>query len=142
LLGVLPPGKEYYWERYYPDLDENPHVAAYKSGVKFKKPESPFGIGGGAGGASATQSLDKMLEEANINAPNLERLNNNFQRFGETVNQMKDITDVTAATGTYSQSARDAAAALSEMKDTFLGASRTMQSFNEASDSTTQFHDQ
>jgi gliding motility-associated protein GldL len=141
LLGILPPGKEYYWERYYPDLDENPHVAAYKAGVPFKKPAAPFGMAG-AGGASATQSLDKMLEEANINAPNLERLNNNFQRFGETVNQMKDITDVTAATGTYSQSAREAAEALSAMKETFLGASRTMNAFNEASESTTQFHSQ
>jgi gliding motility-associated protein GldL len=55
---------------------------------------------------------------------------------------MKDITDVTAATGTYSQSAREAADALWQMKDTLLGASNTMQSFNNAADSTTQFHQQ
>lgn len=142
LLGILPPHKDYYWERYYPNIDENPHVEAYKTGVKFKKPDVAIGSGGGAGGGSATASLDKMLEDANINAPNLSRLNENFQRFGQTVNQMKDISDVTAATGTFTQGAREAADALGQMKDTFLGASNTMQSFNDAADSTVQFHSQ
>jgi len=141
LLGLLPPHKDYYWERYYPNLDENPNVEAYKKGVKFKPPVAPLGGGSGAGD-SATLSLDKMLEEANINTPNLKRLNDNFQRFSQTVDQMKDITDVTAATGTYSQSAREAADALGQMKDTFLGASNTMSSFNNAADSTAQFHQQ
>lgn len=139
LLGILPPAADYYWERYYPNLDENPHVEAYKTGIKFV-PSNMLGVSNKSG--SATASLDKMLEEANINAPNLQRLNDNFSRFGQTVEQMKDITDVTAATGTYSQSAREAAEALGQMKDTFLGASNTMQSFNNAADSTTQFHQQ
>lgn len=142
LLGLLPPHKDYYWERYYPGLDENPHVEAYKKGVKFKPPTTALGEGGSGGGSSSTASLDKMLDEANINPANLKRLNENFQRFGNTVDQMKDITDVTAATGAYSQSAREAAEALGQMKDTFVGASATMNSFNSAADSTAQFHQQ
>lgn len=140
LLGVLPPGKEYYWERFYPNLDENPHVEAYRKGIKFEPKDFAIGAGGAAG--SATASLDKMLDEANINVPNLQRLNDNFNKFGQTVNQMKDITDVAAATGAYSQSALAASDALGQMKDTFLGAANTMQSFNEASESTAQFHSQ
>lgn len=142
LLGILPPAKEYYWERYYPNLDENPHVEAYRKGIKFEPNDIMLGAGGSGSGSSATASLDKMLEEANINVPNLQRLNDNFNKFGQTVDQMKDITDVAAATGTYSQSALEAADALGQMKDTFLGASNTMQSFNEATESTTQFHNQ
>ena len=141
LLGLLPPHKDYYWERYYPNLDENPHVEAYKKGVKFKPPVSALGEAGSKSD-SATLSLDKMMEDANITTPNLKRLNENFQRFGQTVEQMKDITDVTAATGTYSQSAREAADALGKMKDTFVGATNTLQSFNNAADSTAQFHQQ
>jgi gliding motility-associated protein GldL len=140
LLGILPPHKDYYWERYYPNLDENPHVEAYRKGVKFAVPNTPLGAGGS--GSNATASLDKMLEEANINAPNLKRLNENFQKFGHTVEQIKDITDVTAATGTYSQSAREAADALGKLKETYTGAVATMQSFNSASESTAQFHQQ
>lgn len=141
LQGILPPHKDYYWERYYPNLDENPHVEAYKKGIKFQPPTAALGASAQAGG-SATASLDKMLEEANINAPNLKRLNDNFQRFGQTVDQIKDITDVTAATGSYSQSAREAADALGKMKETFVGATGTLQSFNNAAESTGQFHQQ
>lgn len=141
LQGILPPHKDYYWERYYPNLDENPHVEAYKKGIKFQPPTAALGSAGGSG-SSATASLDKMLEEANINAPNLKRLNDNFLRFGQTVDQIKDISDVTAATGSYSQSAREAADALGKMKETFVGATGTLQSFNNAAESTAQFHQQ
>jgi len=140
LLGLLPPHKDYYWERYYPNLDENPHVEAYKKGVKFTPPTAA--IGSSASSSNSTAHMDKMLEEANLNPANLKRLGDNFQSFNNTVNQMKDITDVTAATGSYSQSAREAADALGQMKDTFIGATSTMQSFNNAADSTAQFHEQ
>jgi gliding motility-associated protein GldL len=139
LLGVLPPHKDYYWERYYPNLDENPHVEAYRKGVKFQVPATPLGAGGSA---SATASLDKMLEEAQINPTNLRRLNENFSRFSTTVEQMKDITDVTAATGAYTTAARETAAALGDMKTTFQGATQTMNVFNSASEDAARFHNQ
>ncbi|HXS35622.1 MAG TPA: gliding motility protein GldL [Flavipsychrobacter sp.] len=131
-LGLLPPPKDYYWERYYPNLDENPHVEAYRKGVKYD----------GGAKASSSASLDKMLEEAQINPANLRRLNENFQRFGQTVSQIKDMTDVTTATAEYSNSAREAANALGQMKTTFVGATQTMESFNNAAEDTTKFHQQ
>jgi len=143
LLGILPPHKDYYWERYYPHLDENPHVEAYRKGVKFQTP--PIGqIGGGGGNSShaATAQLDKMLEEAEINPANLRRLSENFNRFGQTVEQMRDISDVAAATGTYTSAARETADALGQLKVTFQGASRTMSEFNSAAEDTAQFHKQ
>lgn len=139
LLGILPPHKDYYWERYYPGLDENPHIEAYKKGIKFQ-PTPISGIGGG--GSSATASLDKMLEEANMNPANLKRLNDNFVKFGETVSQVKDITHVTAATNDYAAKAKEATTALGQMKDTFLGATATLNSFNNAADETSKFHNQ
>ncbi len=141
LLGILPPHKDYYWERYYPNLDENPHVEAYRKGVKFQVPAMAIGSGGG-GSSSATASLDKMLEEAQINPANLRRLNENFSRFGQTVEQMKDITDVTAATGAYTTAARETATALGQMKTTFQGATETMGVFNNASADAAKFHQQ
>lgn len=132
MLGLLPPHHDYYWERFYPDITENPHVEAYRKGIKIHKP----------GGDTSSKSLDKMMEEAQINPANLKRLSDNFQRFGQTVEQMKDITEVTSATGAYSQSAREAATALGDMKDTFVGATKTMSAFNDAAEDTTKFHDQ
>jgi gliding motility-associated protein GldL len=138
MLGVLPPHKDYYWERYYPDLDENPHVEAYRKGIKFE----PTPMDGIKKKGSASASLDKMLEDAQINPANLRKLNDNFQRFGLVVDQVKDISDVTASTNEYSKSAREAATALTEMKGTFAGASQTMGAFNSAAEDTAKFHQQ
>lgn len=139
MLGILPPHKDYYWERYYPDIDKNPHVEAYRKGKKFE----PLAINGMAGGnSSATASLDKMLEEAEINPANLKRLNDNFNRFNSTVDQVKDISSVADATNEYSSKAREAATALTTMKDTFMGASNTLSSFNNAANETAKFHEQ
>lgn len=132
MLGILPPHKDYYWERYYPNIDESPAVEAYLKGVKLEAGPKGF----------STKSLDQMLEEAQITPANLRKLNENFQRFGQTVDQIKDITDVTSATGQYSQSAREAAVALDQMKTTFAGATQTMASFNNAAEDTTKFHQQ
>lgn len=141
LLGILPPHKDYYWEKYYPGIDENPHVEAYKKGVKFQP--TPVNLGGGSGsGSNATAALDKMLEEANINPANLKKLNENFQKFGDTVNQVKDIANVTVATNEYANKAKEASSALGQMKDTFMGAANTLASFNNAADETARFHAQ
>lgn len=141
MLGILPPHKDYYWERYYPDLDKNPHVEAYRKGKKFD-PMPINGIGGGGAGSSATASLDKMLEEANITPANLSRLNDNFNRFNTTVDQVKDMSGMAEATNEYSARAREASSALVEMKDTFMGASSTLASFNNAAGETAKFHEQ
>jgi len=139
LLGVLPPHKDYYWERFYPNITENPQVEAYKKGIKF----TPQNLSvGGAGGGSATAQLDKMLEDAEINPANLRRLNDNFTKFGETVNQVKDFSNVVAATNDYTTKTKEAANALGQMKDTFVNASTAMASFNNASEDTAKFHGQ
>jgi len=134
MLGLIPPHKDYYWERFYPNITESPHAEAYRKGVRYDQIAKP--------GEPPTKALDKMLEEAQINTPNLKRLNENFQNFNKAVDQIKDMSDVTSATGAYSQSARDAAEALGEMKTTFVGASKTMSAFNEAAEDTAKFHDQ
>jgi len=139
LLGLLPPHPDYYWERFYPDITENPHVEAYRKGIKHV---GAHGAAPGKPGDSPTKSLDKMMEEAQITTPNLKRLSENFDKFNKTVSQMKDMSDVTAATATYSQSAKDAATALTAMKDTFAGATKTMSAFNSAADDTSKFHSQ
>lgn len=141
ILGLLPPHKDYYWERYYPNLDENPVVEGYKKGVKFVPPAQPLGAAGAAGSGSGA-AFDKMLDEADLKADYFKSLKSNFDKFGSTVSQMRDLTDVTAATSAFSQSAREAATSLGQMKETFVGASGTMKSFNAAAEDTAKFHTQ
>lgn len=135
LLGILPPHKDYYWERYYPDLDKNPHVEAYQKGIKMAKPELP-------GSGSATAALDKMFEDANVNKSAIERLGQGLQNFTRTLEEIKDVSGAVAATSQYASVTKEAVAELSKLKDTYAGAAETLRSFNEASESTHQFHNQ
>jgi len=93
-------------------------------------------------GNPALASMDKMLQEAEINPANLKRLSDNFQKFGGTVEKMSDITDAAAATADYTSKTKEAATALGSMKDAYVSAANTVQHFNNAADSTRQFHEQ
>ena len=96
----------------------------------------------GTGGNPALASMDKMLQEAEINPANLKRLSESFSRFGSTVEKISDIADVSAATTEYTSKTKEAANALGQMKDAYLSAAGTAKSFNEAANSTHQFHEQ
>lgn len=133
MLGLLPPHKDYYWEKIYPGLDVSPEEEHFKKiGKKAGTPDS----------MSPMAAFDKMMEEASINPTNLGKLNANFQKFGQVVDEIKDISNVTAATNEFSDSARGAAGALGQMSETFSGATRTMSAFNNAADDTMTFHKQ
>ncbi len=142
MLGLLPPHHDYYWERFYPNITASPMVEAYKKGLKYDGHGGGHGVEAHKSGESATKSLDKMMEDAQITPASMKRLSDNFTNFGKTVEQMKDITNITSSTEAYSKGAREAAEALGQMKTTFVGATATMGAFNDAAGDTAKFHDQ
>jgi gliding motility-associated protein GldL len=93
-------------------------------------------------GNPALNNLDKMMQEADITPTNLKKLSEGFNKLGTTVNQMKDVSDVVAATNDYAAKTKEAAGALGQMKDAYQKSASTMAVFNEASESTKQFHTQ
>lgn len=97
---------------------------------------------GAAAGNPALNNLDKMMQEADITPTNLKKLSEGFNKLGTTVNQMKDVSDVVAATNDYASKTKEAAGALNQMKDAYVKSASTMAVFNEASESTKQFHNQ
>ncbi len=111
-------------------------------GGEMKEIAEAFKGGAVSGGNPALASMDKMLQDAAINPANLQRLGENFSKFGLTVEKMSDIADITAATGDYTAKTKAAAQALDTVKDAYLGAANTAQTFNEAADSTRHFHTQ
>jgi gliding motility-associated protein GldL len=91
---------------------------------------------------SSLNSLDKMMTEADITPTNLRKLSEGFQKFGTSVNQIKDVSDVVTATSDYTAKTKEATGALGLMKDAYTKSAATMQSFNDASESTKLFHGQ
>ena len=87
-------------------------------------------------------SLDAAMAKADITPANLNRLGENFKKLNTTVTNMNDITDVVAATGDYTARTKEVTAALSQVKDAYVGAANSVGAFNQASDGAKIFHDQ
>jgi len=135
---MVPPPEEPHWQRYFPNINEHPDVEKARTG-KFEV--TPLALGN-SGGNPALTKMEDMLREADITPANLGRLGENFKKLGGTVDQMSDITDMVSATGDYTSKTREAAHALGQMKDAYVGAATSIQHFNAAADGTKQFHEQ
>lgn len=93
-------------------------------------------------GNPALQTMDKMLQDADITPVNLKRLGDNFQKLGTTVSQIGEVGDVVKSTSDFSARTKEATSAMGAMKDAYVNSANTMTSFNNAADSAKGFHDQ
>ena len=90
----------------------------------------------------ALAKMDQMLLEAEITPATLGRLGDNFKKLGSSVDQMSDLSSVVTSTNDFSAKTKEASVAITTMKDAYLGAASTMQTFNDASEGTKKFHEQ
>ena len=88
------------------------------------------------------ESMDKMLQNADITPTNLKRLGEGFQKLSTTVGSMHEIGDVVKNTGDFSNKTKEATAALGSMSTAFASSAATMSSFSSAADSAKGFHEQ
>lgn len=107
----------------YPAIDEHGHLA---------KPVTGNVLG----------SMENAMRDADITPANLNRLGEGFKKLNTTITNMNDITDVVAATGDYTTKTKEVTAALSQVKDAYVGAANSVGAFNLASESAKLYHDQ
>jgi gliding motility-associated protein GldL len=94
------------------------------------------------GGNPALKSMEKLLEEAEINPTNLQKLSAGFQKLSSTVEKMGEVGDVVKSTGDFSANTKNAAEAMAMVKGAVERTSDTLLKFNEASGSAEAFHGQ
>lgn len=82
--------------------------------------------GGGGKGSSASQELDKMLEEAKIGPELIESLGNNLRSLGDNVSKMSVITDASVATEAYVDNVKKAASSVSSLSEAYVKASASI----------------
>jgi gliding motility-associated protein GldL len=128
LQGLLPPHKDYYWEKIYPDLNISPEVEGEAEGHAYK--------------GTITEQLDEMLENANVESKLIERLGANLGKLGDNVEKLAEMGDVSLATNQYAAKAKEATAALSGMKDAYVGATESIKALAGASGDAQSFHTQ
>jgi gliding motility-associated protein GldL len=93
-------------------------------------------------GNPSLESMDKMLQTADITPTNLKKLGEGFQKLNSTVGNMNDIGDVVKNTGDFSNKTKEATVALGNMSTAFTSSAATMSSFSNAADSAKGFHEQ
>ena len=63
----------------------------------------------------ALNSMDKMLQEADITPTNLKKLGEGFQKLGTTVSSIHEVGDVVKNTSDFSAKTKEATAAITSM---------------------------
>lgn len=95
-----------------------------------------------AGGNPALQSMDKMLQEADITPANLKRLGEGFNKLGSTVSNISEVSDVVKSASEFGAKTKEATVAVTNLATSFTQSANTMASFNNASESARGFHEQ
>lgn len=129
-LGILPPHKDYHWEKIYPDLDVSPELEAASKGLATQLDKG-----------SITEQLDKMLEE-NVEPAVIERLGTNLRKLGDNIEKMSDMQDAAGATNEYTDKTREAANALTSMKEAYSNATDAMRQLSAVGTDSQKYHEQ
>ena len=109
----------------------------HEEDIQPGEPDEIVGVG-----VSPMKTMDDMMKEADITPVNLKRLSDNFQKFGTTVSQIGDVSDVVKSTSDFSSKTKEAASAMGKMKDAYETSVNTMGHFNSAAEGAKGFHDQ
>ena len=87
-------------------------------------------------------SMDKMMQEAEINPSTLKKLGESFNKLHGTVANIADVSDVVKNTSDFGAKTKEATVAIGSMSAAFTASAHTMASFNNASESAKGFHEQ
>jgi len=99
ISGLLPPEKDYYWEKVYPGIDNPDGIVT--NGVSTVAAKGPAGSG-------STAALDKMLDEAKIDQASINRLGENLKKLSENVAALSNVANAQVATEDFVAKARQA----------------------------------
>lgn len=84
------------------------------------------GKGKGGHGLSATQELDKMLEDAKIGPELIESLGDSLRSLGDNVAKLGTVTDAAVATETYVSNVKKASDTVGGLSEAYIKASSSL----------------
>ncbi len=130
ISGIIPPEPDYYWEKFYPGLDQyDPdHTSAAATSGDSKK--------------SLSAEMDKMMDAAKIDQNLVNRFGDNLKGFADQVGKMGNLADATVASNEFASSAKAAATSLNGVKESFNAAAEGMSKLAGASGEASKYHEQ
>lgn len=127
IQAIIPPHREYHWEKYYPGIDD---VTA--------KVQPMVSLEGGG----TTAQLDDALAKAGMNKDLITRLGTHLGALGENLARLSDVTSTANATGNLNKSAQEAANALSKVKAAYDSAATVATDLAAATEGTKKYQEQ
>lgn len=90
---------------------------------------------------SASQELDKMLEEAKIGPELIESLGTGFRNLSEHTSQLNNISDASVATEEYVSNVKSAATRMNSLSESYEKASETLTGLSVSSEDSNAYSD-
>ncbi len=132
IQGILPPPKDYKWERVYPDL--------MNQSIKVKRAKK--GLPQSGGGSSKINKLNSALENSDLDDSAIQNLGTHIRTLGTNIGKLTDVTDTVAVTEEYSRNAKEAAKALGDVKNAYSNAASVALDLSSISEGTKAYHEQ
>ncbi|MDH5602628.1 MAG: gliding motility protein GldL [Cyclobacteriaceae bacterium] len=117
------------WTRVYPELADD-----YDGGSKARLSNKA--------GASPTQQLDKMMENAKIGPELIENLGKGMKSMADSASKMSNLADAAVATNDYAKNVGEASKSLLEMNKSYAQTATAMAQMSTATKDTQEYHSQ
>ncbi len=108
LYLVTKSGKDYEWERVYPELSKD-----FTGELPKRSTSAP------AAGLGLTAKMDEMLANSKITPDIFDNLGRGMKSLTDTVSKIGDLTDATVATNDYAKNVKTASGAITEMNKSY-----------------------
>lgn len=132
MFAFAPVAHDPAWERVYPELDDEYWSKNGGKAIPAKAGDQK----------SAMQSIDSMMQKANIDQNMIDRLGNGFKQLSENVGKMGDISQASVATKSYADNVSKAATALQDMNKSYAETVKSMSEMSAATSDAKAFHAQ
>ncbi|MEJ2006028.1 MAG: gliding motility protein GldL, partial [Cyclobacteriaceae bacterium] len=130
LSAFEPPHKEVDWAKVYPELAED-----FEGTVPARVSNKPNGV-------SASQQLDKMLENAKIGPELIDSLGKGMKNMADSASRMSNLADAAVATNDYANNVKKASDSLINMNKSYATTAQAMAQFADASKDAKEYHTQ
>lgn len=121
------PHEEYDWSLVYPELaGMDAHSKPAKS----------------ANGATVSQQLDQMLEDAKIGPELIESLGTGLRTFGEKVSTISNVTDAATNTNEFASKLKQATKSVDDLTSAYSQASSSLSEIAASSTDSKMYHEQ
>ena len=131
LQAILPPHKDYHWEKLYPGLD-NITSKVQAIPLSAASPDSD----------PVVAKLNKELAKSGVDDKLISRLGNHLGSLTSNLSGLSSVTSTAGATSEFTKNAKDAAKALGKVKVAYENAADVAKDLKVASDNTRKYQEQ